>query len=131
MQHAFSLKKRQQGLTMFGFLFVAVVLVMLAVLAMKLVPAYVEYFSVKKMLVSMGQDPELKSRSNAQIRGDFSKKLGVGYVTVVGADDLQIDRSSGTPVLSANYEFRTKLVGNVSLVIDFEASSDPAAVSSD
>ena len=88
MQHAFSLKKRQQGLTMFGFLFVAVVLVMLAVLAMKLVPAYVEYFSVKKMLVSMGQDPELKSRSNAQIRGDFSKKLGVGYVTVVGADDV-------------------------------------------
>jgi len=34
---------------MFGFLFTAVALIMMALLAMKLVPAYIEYFSVKKI----------------------------------------------------------------------------------
>jgi hypothetical protein len=121
------MKSRQRGLTMFGFLFVAIVLVAIALLAMKLVPAYIEYFSVKKILATMGQESELRSKSNAEIRNDFSKRANVGYVTVVKPQDLSIDRSGGEPVISAVYEFRTKLLGNVSLVVDFSASSDPNA----
>ena len=121
------MKSKQYGLTMFGFLFVAVVLVAVALLAMKLVPAYIEYFSVKKVLATMGQDADIRSKSNAQIREDFTKRASVGYVTVVKPQDLSIDRSGGAPVISADYTFRTKLVGNVSLVVDFSASSDPNA----
>ena len=127
MHYSTQMKKRQHGLTMFGFLFVAVVLVAVALLAMKLVPAYIEYFSVKKVLATMGQDADVRSKSNAQIREDFTKRASVGYVTVVKPQDLSIDRSGGVPVISADYEFRTKLVGNVSLVVDFSASSDPNA----
>jgi hypothetical protein len=96
-------------------------------LGMKLVPAYIEFFSVKKILVTMGQDAELRSKSNAEIRNSFSSRASVGYVTVVKPEDLSVNRSSGTPVISVDYEFRTKLVGNVSLVVDFSASSDPNA----
>ena len=113
---------------MIGFLFVAFVLVMVAMLGMKLVPAYIEFFSVKKILATMGQDSDLKSKSNAEIRSDFIKRANVGYVTVVKPEDLSIDRSGGTLVISAEYEFRSKLVGNTSLVVDFSASSDPNAV---
>ncbi len=127
MHNARPMKSRQRGLTMFGFLFVAVVLVAVALLAMKLVPAYVEYFSVKKILNTMGQESDLRSKSNAEIRNDFSRRASVGYVTVVKAQDISIDRSGGVPVVSADYVFRTKLVGNVSLVVDFSASSDPRA----
>ncbi len=121
------MQSKQRGLAMFGFLFVAIVLVAVALLAMKLVPAYIEFFSVKKILATMGQDPEIRSKSNAEIRDSFSKRASTGYVTVVKPEDLSIDRSGGVPVISAEYEFRTKLVGNVSLVVDFSASSDPNA----
>ncbi|MHB1187698.1 DUF4845 domain-containing protein [Thiobacillus sp.] len=121
------MKSQQRGLTMFGFLFVAVVLVFVAMLAMKLVPAYIEFFSVKKILATMGQESELRSKSNAEIRSDFSRRANVGYVTVVKPEDISIDRRGGAPVISADYTFRTKLVGNVSLVVDFSASSDPNA----
>jgi predicted membrane protein len=119
--------QNQRGLTMIGFLFVAAVLVAIAMLAMKLVPAYVEFFSVKKILATMGQESDLRSKSNADIRNDFIKRANVGYVTVVKPDDLSIDRSNGVAVISVEYAFRTKLVGNVSLVVDFSASSDPNA----
>jgi exopolysaccharide biosynthesis protein len=122
-----TMHSQQRGLSMIGFLFVAMVLVFIAMLAMKLVPAYIEYFSVKKILSTMGQESDLKSQSNADIRTSFSKRANVGYVTAVKPEDLTVDRSSGTPVISADYEFRTKLVGNVSLVVDFSASSDPNA----
>ena len=121
------MQSRQRGLTMIGFLFVAVVLVMIAMLAMKLVPAYIEYFSVKKILATMGQEFDLKSKSNADIRNDFVRRAEVGYVTVVKPEDLSINRHGAVPVISADYTYRTKLVGNVSLVVDFSASSDPNA----
>jgi hypothetical protein len=125
MHYVRSMKSRQRGLTMFGFLFVAIVLVAVALLAMKLVPAYIEFFSVKEILATMGQESELRSKSNAEIRSDFSKRADIGYVTVVKPQDLSIDRSGGVPAISAEYEYRTKLVGNVSLVVDFSASSAP------
>ncbi|MEW6590163.1 MAG: DUF4845 domain-containing protein [Pseudomonadota bacterium] len=119
-------KFRQRGLSMFGFLFVAILLVMVAMVAMKVVPAYIEFFSVKKILNAMGQDADLKGKSNAEIRSDFSRRASVDYVTVVKPEDLSVDRNGGVPVISVDYEFRTKLVGNVSLVVDFSASSDPS-----
>jgi len=121
------MQSKQRGLTMFGFLFVAIVLVALALLAMKLVPAYIEFFSVKKTLATMGQDPEVRSKSNGEIRKDFGRRASAGYISVVKPEDLSIDRSGGAPVISAEYEFRTKLVGNVSLVVDFSTSSDSSA----
>jgi hypothetical protein len=121
------MKSRQRGLSMIGFLFVAVVLVMLAMLAMKVVPAYVEFFSVKKILATMGQQSELRNMSNAEIRNDFARRASVGYTTVVKPQDIHIDRHGSVPVVSADYTFRTKLVHNISLVIDFSASSDPRA----
>ena len=128
MYRARPMQNQQRGLTMIGFLFVAFVLVMVAMLGMKLVPAYIEFFSVKKILATMGQDSDLKSKSNAEIRSDFIKRANVGYVTVVKPEDLSIDRSGGTLIVSAEYEFRSKLVGNISLVVEFSASSDPNAV---
>lgn len=121
------MQSRQRGLSMIGFLFVAVVLVAIAMLAMKLVPAYIEFFSVKKILATMGQEADIRSKSNAEIRSDFSRRANVGYVTVVKPEHLTIDRSGGTPIISADYEFRTKLFGNVSLVVDFSASTNPNA----
>ena len=127
MHRARPMLTQQRGLTMIGFLFVAVVLVAVAMLAMKVVPAYIEFFSVKKIIATMAQEADLRSKSNAEIRQDFDRRAGVAYVTVVKPEDLSIDRHGGVPVITADYAFRTKLVGNASLVIDFHASSDPKA----
>jgi hypothetical protein len=127
MQCTRTMQSRQRGLTMIGFMFVAVVLVMIAILAMKVAPAYMEFFSVKKILNTMGQEPELKSMSNADIRHDFEKRADVDYVTAVKPADLTIDRQGAVPVVTADYTYRTQLVGNVSLVVDFHASTDPSA----
>jgi hypothetical protein len=127
MTRTHPLQSRQRGLSMIGFLFVAAVLVVVAMLAMKLVPAYIEFFSVKKILATMGQESDFRSKSNAELRSDFAKRANVGYVTVVKPEHLTIDRRGGVPVVSADYEFRTKLVGNASLVVDFSASTNPNA----
>jgi len=127
MQGISTLKSRQRGLTMFGFLFVAVVFIVAAMLAMKLVPAYLEFFSVKKILNAMSQDPDLRGKSNMEIRDSFAKRASIDYVSAVKPGDLLIERAGGAAVISVDYEFRTPLIANVSLVVDFSASSDPNA----
>lgn len=119
---------KQRGVSMFGFMLVAIVVIIFAMLAMKLIPAYVEYFSVKKILNAMGQDSEIKSMSNADIRSAFAKRADVGYVTVVKPADINIDRSGGNLVISTEYEYRTPLVANISLIVDFKASSNSASL---
>lgn len=125
-----ALHARQRGLSMIGFLFVAVILIFVAMLAMKLVPAYIEFASVKKILTSMSESSDLKSKSNAEIRSDFMKRAGVDYVTVVKPEDISVDRRGGNPVVTVEYTFRTVLFGNLSLIADFKASSNPSAASS-
>lgn len=119
---------KQRGVSMLGFMFVAIAVIIVAMLAMKLVPAYIEFYSVKKILNAMGQDSETGSMSNNEIRSSFSKRASVGYVTVVKPEDLNIDRSGGKMVISTEYEYRTPLVANISLVVDFKATSDPASI---
>ena len=119
---------KQRGVSMLGFMFMSVAVIIIAMLAMKLVPAYLEFFSVKKILNAMGQDSETKSMSNNEIRRSFAKRADVGYVTVVKPEDLAVDRSGGNIVISTEYEYRTKLVANISLVVDFKATSNTASI---
>jgi Tfp pilus assembly protein PilV len=116
--------RKQRGLSMIGFLFMAVLLIFVAMLAMKLVPAYIQFFSVKQILTTMGNDTATKSMSNAEIRNSFAKRAEVGYVTAVEPDDLSIERSGGKMLISADYVYRTPLIANISLVVDFSAASD-------
>jgi hypothetical protein len=119
---------KQRGVSMIGFMFLAAIVIFVAMLAMKLVPAYIEFFSVKKILATMGQDSDTKAMSNAEIRTSFAKRASVGYVTVVKPEDLEIDRSGGGLSISVDYQYRTPLLGNISLVVDFSTASSPAGV---
>jgi hypothetical protein len=93
----------------------------------KVVPAYIEFYSVKSVLATMNNDPELKNMDNQSIRLSFAKRANIDYITVVDYKDLKIERVGGVPKVSVAYEFRTKLIGHASLVIDFFASTDPDA----
>jgi hypothetical protein len=122
-----AMKSKQRGITMVGVLFVAAVLLIVAMLALKLVPAYVDYFTVQKILSAMGGDSSTGSKSNAELRDDFARRAKIDNIKVVTPEDLVIDRSGGVPVISVDYEFQAPLVANVRLVVDFSASSDSGA----
>jgi len=41
---------------------------------------------------------------------------------------LNVDRAGGNMVISTEYEYRTPLVANISLIVDFKASSNTASL---
>jgi hypothetical protein len=124
MRSAHPSPSQQRGLSLIGLLFVSVVLFFVAMLAMKLVPAYIEFFSVKKVLATMGNDPSLLSKSNDEIRRDFERRGHIDRIEAVKPSDLSIVYRGNSRVIFVDYSIRVPLVGNVSLVVDFSASSN-------
>jgi hypothetical protein len=117
-------RTRQRGVSLIGMLLWGIAIVFVALFAMKLLPAYMEFFKVKKVLVDLGQDSEIKTMTNANIRDKFNKRSLIDDIHSIRSADLDITREKGLTIVSADYQFQTKLVGNVSLLVDFHASSD-------
>ncbi len=117
-------RKQQRGVTMIGMVLWGVVIVFVALVAMKLIPAYTEFMTVKKILTDIGSETGIKGMSNAEIRDRFSRRAMIDNISSVTAADLNISREGSNTVVSVEYTFQTPLVANVSLLADFSASSD-------
>ncbi len=123
LMHMQSVKK-QQGATLLGMLIVGAFVVFVALIAMKMAPAYIEFMSVKKVLKAM-QSESLGTMSNKEIKDSFEKRASVAYVDTVKGSDLVIEKTpDGNAVVSVSYEVVKPIMGNVSVLIDFSARSD-------
>ncbi len=111
----------QRGVTLSGLLFWSVVLGLLAVLGMKVAPAYIDYFSIVKAVKTVAAQAPGKTVSD--IRMDFSKQEQVGYFKDIKASELDISKNGNEVVVSFSYEKRIPLFLNISLLIDFQGSS--------
>ena len=116
--------KKQAGATLLGMLFVGAMLFFVALIVMKLFPAYQEYFSVKQVIHAMNKEA-LSGMSKKEIQDSFDKRANTAYVTVVKGTDLVIGKNSaGEPAVSVQYQVTTPLFGNLSALMDFEVSAD-------
>ena len=115
---------KQEGATLLGMLFVAAILVFVALIAMKILPAYQEYSSVRTVMHAMKQE-SLNTMSKNEIIESFDRRRTIGYVDVVKGTDLIISKNeSGDTVLSVQYQVVKPLFGNLSSMMDFTSSSD-------
>ncbi len=116
--------KQQHGLTFANFLLIAILLVFLAIFGMKIVPAYVENRTIQHILDTIAHDPDMQEATPIEIRNSWDKRAMVNNITVVGAQDVQVQKlPSGGNVLSVKYNVKIGLVGNVSLLLEFDTSS--------
>jgi len=112
----------QSGITIIGFLFVAAVLLTVAIIGFRVLPSYIEYFSVEKILRQV-LDGARNGASLAEVRRDFETRSGADYVESVHASDVELTKEGNEITLSAAWTRTLHLVGNVSLLLEFEASA--------
>jgi Domain of unknown function (DUF4845) len=117
--------RRQRGMSGIGILIILILVVFAALIGMRVTPAYLEYFAIKKAIASMTQSGELRGGSVADVRRSFERHQAIDDFTAVGPQDLEITKDGGDLVISFAYEKRVPLFYNVSLLIDFAGSSQP------
>ena len=118
-----SLPAMQRGLSLSGFMFGAVILVLASITGLKLVPAYMEDAKIKNLFVAIANDPGMQKASPRDIRMSFGKRASIDNVAAINSEDIEIASNGDRLVLSASYAVKVPLAGNVSLYLEFNPSS--------
>ena len=116
------MRKTQSGVSLFGLLAASVVLVAVALVGMKLVPSYLEFMAVKKVIKSVAEEKG-GAATAAEIRRSFELRASVDAIESVKASDLEITKDSGGLVVATRYRKEIPLVANIGIYIDFSAAS--------
>ena len=86
-------------------------------------PAYIEYASVKKVMYRIGHEANFAKMTNEEIVKEFDAGASISYISSVKSSDLTIDETN-QKVVVAEYQVLTPLVGNVSIVMKFKATTE-------
>lgn len=116
-------KNKQRGIGFAGLIFIIAVVVFIAVLGMKVVPAYMHNGEVVHIFKAVAADPEMQNAGVKDIRASFEKRAMMDNISEIRAEDIQIDKEGGRLVLSASYPVKIPLAGNISLLLEFNPSS--------
>jgi hypothetical protein len=116
--------KKQHGFSLSGMVMIMIGLALVFLVAAKLVPVYIDYFSIKKVLLTMKNADELKNMSSQDLRMSYTRRAVIDNIRSISPADLQIEKGpDGVAVISVDYSVKTSLVDNISLVIDFSVST--------
>lgn len=115
--------KSQSGVSLIGVMVGGAVLAALLLVGLKLIPVVSEYMGVKRSMAAVVAGANPQTATVSELRAAFTKRALVDDVTTVTASDLDITKEDGRIVMSIEYSRKVKLFGNVSLLVDFSAST--------
>ena len=113
---------KQRGVSLSGLIFGGGLLAFVGIVGMKLLPAYIEFFAVKKIFASMEAAGDIKG-SVRDIRSSFDKRNAIEDVKSVKSEDLEITKEGGETVISVSWSNKVPLIGNASACLDFSVTT--------
>ncbi len=118
------MRNKQRGVSFLVIFLIGVVVALAAVGAMKIAPAYTDFMTAKKAIVAIAAG-EGRTGSVIEIRKAFDRRASIDNISAVTGAELEIGKDGGEVVVSFAYAKKIPLFANVSLLIDFAASTAP------
>lgn len=110
---------RMRGLSMPGWMIAIVVAAMIGTAALKIIPAFLDFNTIKGLIENVLSDPKVGLQSPEEIRIDLSKRFQINRVDVIQATDLDISKQGSEVVIKVDYEVRENYFANIDFVISF------------
>jgi Tfp pilus assembly protein FimT len=117
-------RKKQQGISLVGLIFVAAVLGVVGVFGAQIVPSFMEYRAIKNSIAFA----KASGGSVQDMRSSFDKNADVGYIKSIAGRDLMFSRDNGNIEISFAYERKFPIFLNATLLIDYSGTTDPSGV---
>jgi hypothetical protein len=116
------LARRQRGLTLITWLLIIAIGVFLALIALKLIPIYLEHYSIQHALKTLPQQPFVGEQAPAEIRKTLINSLKINSVYDFDPKNIKITKGLRNYTVEVNYEVRKPVMGNVDVVVYFSDS---------
>jgi hypothetical protein len=111
---------KQRGISLIGMVLIGCVGGFFVLLGVKCIPAYTEYFGVKKAIAAL-----IKESPNApapEIRAGFDRRGVIESFSSVSGENLDIEQTPAGTTISVAYDREVPVVANISLKIHFAVS---------
>lgn len=115
------MRSTQSGVSLSGLLVVLFVLVVVGLLALKVVPAYMEFRTAKNAIEAVAR--EQQGASVNDVRRAFDKRAQIDDINTVKAQDLEVTKDGPEITIAFAYRKEVHLFRNVGLYFDFAANS--------
>lgn len=109
----------QRGVSLSGLIFVLAIIGFIGVFALKVLPTFTEYRSIKNAIAGA----KATKGSVREMQVTFDKNADINDISAITGKDLIISKDSGETEISFAYEKRLPLAGNVSLLIDYSGTT--------
>lgn len=113
------LPARQRGISVLGWLAILALASVLATIALRVVPHYIDNFYVRGIINGLPAT-EIRALERAQIRTRLEKQFRVEFLDMSVRDIIQIGRNNGVTTVALRYEVREPLFGNADVVLVFD-----------
>ncbi len=107
------------GMTAAGWLIIVMVVLFFIYLAIKLVPVYMEYGSVKSSMTSL-YEQKVTGKTNNEIKQLLQNRFNINNIDSVKGKDVLIKATPQGKTMVLKYEKKVELFGNVSALVEFE-----------
>lgn len=114
------MRSKQSGITLIGFVIVLLIAGFFAFMAMKLVPPYVQYFSITKAMNEIATEG-VSGKSEVDVRRDFMFKLSFQYADqVIKPDNIRFERTGSGTSMEVDYDQRIHFLYNIDFLLHFD-----------
>jgi len=115
--------RRQKGITLSGFLVLAVILIFASLLMFKMLPPYMEFLSIQSNLKAIANDPEGRQGVRRVVEDLFDRRSAIENISSVKAKDIIVSKEGDGVVLSFEYTVCVPIVLNIRACMDFYPTS--------
>jgi len=113
--------RKNNGLTLIGFLIVLVIVLFFAYAGMRVVPMYLEYHALVNAMDKLKNDPAAKSMPPYKIKDSIQRSLWVSYASNnITKEDIRISKKSDGVNVRVAYEVREDFLGNIDIIASFD-----------
>jgi hypothetical protein len=113
--------RRNNGLTLLGFLIVLAVVLFFAYAGMRIIPMYLEYHALGNAMELLQKDPAAASMTPAKIKQKIKMSLWASYASDNIKDEhVRITKKTDGVNVKVAYEVRKPFLGNIDIVGKFE-----------
>jgi len=105
--------KSQQGLTTIGWIAVIGIFGMIVVTGFKILPMYMEFYSVKSILETVTTDESIDARSKRDLWKAINRRLQINQIRGLKKENFIISFDNNVTTIMADYEVRKPYVAEL------------------
>lgn len=113
-------RQTQKGMSVPGMLLIAIMVGFFIMAAIRLIPPYAEYLSIKSIVQEVALDHDPNTQTLGQIRRSLANRFNTSQIYDLKVEQIDIYRKKGKTYIDANYEKRVPMIGRIDAVIKFD-----------